>query len=76
MISAQRYGFFALDMQKVPMLREWKRLAILARKNEWTRDAVAIIEKQASRTIEVRGTSPLDIRGPLIEAMDGLEEAA
>lgn len=78
MISAQRYGFLALDIEKVPLYGEWKRLAILARRNEWTPDAIAIIEKHASRTIQVKagGTGPLDIRESLIEAMNGLEKAA
>jgi hypothetical protein len=78
MISAQRYGFLALDVEKVPLYRDWRRLAILARRGQWTPEAVALIEKHASRTIQVKAgdAGSLEIKEPLIQAMDGLEEAA
>ena len=78
MISAQRYGFLALDIDKVPMYGDWKRLAILARRGQWTPEALAIIERHAARTIQVAAgdTGSLDIRESLIQAMDGLEKAA
>jgi hypothetical protein len=78
MISAQRYGFLALDIEKVPFYGSWKRLAILARRGQWTQDAIALIEKHAARTIQVKSgdIGSLDIKEPLIQAMDGLEKAA
>jgi hypothetical protein len=77
MISAQRYGFLALDIERVPFYRDWKRLAILARKSQWTQDAISLIEKHSARTLQVRGESnSVDIRDPLIEAMDDLEKVA
>jgi len=78
MISAQRYGFLALDIDKTPIYGNWKRLAILARKGQWTPDAIALIEKHSAGTIQVTSGDggSLDFKEPLIEAMDVLEEAA
>lgn len=77
MISAQRYGFLALDVDKVAFFRNWRRLAIIARRSEWTPEAVALIEKHAARTLTVRtGGTGTDLREPLIEAMNDLEVAA
>jgi hypothetical protein len=76
MISAQRYGFFALDIEKVPHYRDWKRLAILAR-GQWTQDAFNLIEKHAARIIQVKaGTNLADVKKPIVEAMEELEKAA
>lgn len=77
MIAAKLYGFMAVDIDKVPTYRNWKRLAILSRKNQWTQDAVDLIEKHAARVVQVgASSSSVDLKAPLIEAMDYIKEAA
>jgi hypothetical protein len=59
--------------------RGWhKHIRDPVEEDQWTPDAIALIEKHSARTIQVtsgdRGS--LDFKEPLIEAMDVLEKAA
>ena len=71
-------AFSRSTSMKTPIYGKWKRLAILARKGQWTPDAIALIEKHSAGTIQVTSGDggSLDFKEPLIEAMDVLEEAA
>ncbi len=77
MIAARLYGFMAVDIEKIPIYSDWRRLAILSRRNQWTQDAIDLIKKHAAYTIQIGpGGGGVNLKDPIIKAMDYLEEVA
>lgn len=70
---AQRYGFQSLDLRPSPA-DKWKKMAILARPDEWSNDARNLVKKLAQSVVDYR--NPQNDREAIQMSLEELRRVA
>lgn len=74
-VQADRYGFLAYDLES-RIFDRWRRLAIIARVEEWTRESLDIVRSLSADTIELETDAEQSVELVLPRKMTELTEAA
>jgi hypothetical protein len=52
-VQADRYGFLALDIDRMKPYNDWMRLAVVSKADQWPESALKIVRTLSNRTLEV-----------------------
>ena len=70
-VGANRRGFLALDL-KGTEADKWPRLAVVAKAERWPKEALQLVRRHSSKTLELRTGEDSEVERLLLPSIDDL----